>query len=108
MLLLITGVGLLFASLILKSQSPDINNLYGYRTKRSMSNQKMWDFAQKYSAKVFLRIAILNIIIGLPLMIFITYSKDYYIAIELVWVVISCSFVFYLTEKGLKKMEQSL
>ena len=27
-----------------------INNLYGYRTAKSMSSQERWDFAQKYSA----------------------------------------------------------
>lgn len=108
MLLFITGVGLLFSSLILKSGSPDINNLYGYRTKRSMSNQELWDFAQKYSAKVFLRIGVLNLIIGLPLMIFVTYSEDYYIFFELLWVVISCLSVFYFTEKRLKRIEETL
>ena len=29
-----------------------INEIYGYRTTRSMKSQAVWDFAQKYSAKL--------------------------------------------------------
>ena len=29
-----------------------INEIYGYRTTRSMKSQAAWDFAQKYSAKL--------------------------------------------------------
>lgn len=32
-----------------------INPIYGYRTKRSMSSQLKWDFAQVYSGKLLLR-----------------------------------------------------
>ena len=32
----------------------DINAMMGYRTKRSMKNQENWDFAQRYSGKVWL------------------------------------------------------
>ena len=31
-----------------------INNLYGYRTNRSMLNQENWDFANKEFAKMFM------------------------------------------------------
>ncbi len=29
-----------------------INHLYGYRTKRTMANQEVWDFANKIGAKM--------------------------------------------------------
>lgn len=32
-----------------------VNPIYGYRTKRSMSSQSRWDFAQVYSGKLLLR-----------------------------------------------------
>ena len=31
-----------------------INNVSGYRSKRSMQNQNTWDFAQKYCSKISL------------------------------------------------------
>lgn len=109
MLVFITGIGTLFVSFILSSNSPGkINRAYGYRTKKSMSNQTLWDFAQKYSAKIFSRIAIFNVILGLILMIFVTYSKEYYILFELGWVVLSILPVFFLTEVKLREMEKSL
>src|SRR5690625_4031636 len=106
MLVFITGLGALIASLILKSTSPqNVNRVYGYRTKRSKKNQKLWDFAQKYSAKVLTITAILNIVIGLILMIFVKYSNEYYLFFELGWIVISILPVFLLTERKLMEME---
>lgn len=37
-----------------------INPLYGYKTKSSMKNQARWNFAQKYAAKLMLRIGLIN------------------------------------------------
>ncbi|MGB6269038.1 MAG: SdpI family protein [Olleya sp.] len=37
--------------IMLKFPPKKINILYGYRSKRSMKNQKNWNFAQIYSAK---------------------------------------------------------
>ena len=35
----------------LKFPPKKINQIYGYRTKSSMQNQEIWDFAQQFSAK---------------------------------------------------------
>lgn len=108
MLVLLTGLGTLVASLILKFSSPEnINKIYGYRTKRSMKNKKLWNFAQKYSSKLLMKMGILNILIGIVLM-FITYSKEYYLFFELGWVVLSYLPAFILTERKLIQIERSL
>ncbi|WP_080873897.1 SdpI family protein [Oceanobacillus timonensis] len=105
MLVFLTGLGTLVASIILKISSPDnINSIYGYRTKRSMKNQKLWDFAQKYSAKILIIVGILNILIGIALM-FVTYSNEYYLFFELGWAVLSFLPVFVLTERRLIQIE---
>lgn len=39
-----------------------MNGLYGYRTPRSMENQKYWDMAQRYASKLFLQSSILTIL----------------------------------------------
>lgn len=40
-----------------------INTLYGYRTKRSMKNKEIWDFANTYSTKLLLNFSLLTCII---------------------------------------------
>lgn len=53
---MLTGIVFVIAGYILLRNPPkEINNLYGYRTKRSMANQKVWDFAQIYSAKEMMK-----------------------------------------------------
>ena len=41
-----------------------INQLVGYRTKRSMASQEAWDYAQQYSAKVCIRIGLFEMLLG--------------------------------------------
>ncbi|MCA0970894.1 SdpI family protein [Halobacillus litoralis] len=107
MLIFLTGLGCLAASIVLWKASPDnINSVYGYRTKRSKKNKKLWDFAQKYSAKVLCAVATFNIVLGFALM-FVTYSKEYYLFYELGWSVLSFLPVFLLTERKLIKIERS-
>jgi uncharacterized membrane protein len=49
---LITGPFFIMAGILMAKFPPkDINNIYGYRTKRSMKSQESWDFAQLFSAK---------------------------------------------------------
>ena len=38
-----------------KKPPKEINGLYGYRTPRAMKNEKIWDYAQVYSAKVMMK-----------------------------------------------------
>ena len=48
----IVGTTFLMVGLLIKKKPPKkINPIYGYRTKRSMKDQKSWDFAQRHSAK---------------------------------------------------------
>ena len=52
---LLSSTGLIFiimGLIMYKFPPKKINSLYGYRTGSSMKNQKKWDFAQKYSAKI--------------------------------------------------------
>ena len=62
----IVGLVFLIGGLILKKKPPrKINYLYGYRTKRSMANQKAWDFAQRYSGVEMMRIGIIQLIFSM-------------------------------------------
>lgn len=48
------GFGLLWK----KHPPENINMLYGYRTSTSMKSKETWDFAHKYTAKVWLFMSI--------------------------------------------------
>ena len=49
-----------------KKPPKEINGLYGYRTPRSMKNQKIWDYAQVYSAKVMMKYGGYFLLLCLP------------------------------------------
>ena len=49
-----------------KNPPKEINGLYGYRTPRSMKNQKIWDYSQVYSAKVMMKYGEYFLLLCLP------------------------------------------
>ncbi|WJS95349.1 SdpI family protein [Flavobacterium johnsoniae] len=95
----------LFIMLITKVFPPkNINSLYGYRTSNSMKNKLNWDFAQKYSTNLFLKILSLLLLVQIILYAIFgsTSFADFSVFIGLI---ISVAFVLYQTEKKLKKQE---
>jgi len=56
----IIGFVIIIAGLIQLIFPPKkINNIYGYRTPRSMKNIEGWNFAQKLSAKLMISIGVI-------------------------------------------------
>ncbi|WP_233244193.1 SdpI family protein [Brumimicrobium oceani] len=49
---------------MLKFPPKNINSLYGYRTSSSMKSDERWIFAQKYSAKEFIKLGLILMVIG--------------------------------------------
>jgi uncharacterized membrane protein len=96
-------VGFLFLFLAyyyLKKPPKKINHLYGYRTRRSMANQDIWDFANKQSAKDFWRVAIVIMATGLALLLFdITFK----ILIQMAVLLIGLGISVWNTEKEINK-----
>ena len=43
----------------------NINAFYGYRTNKSMRNQKSWDFAQLYSSKLMMKLGLMLTLMGM-------------------------------------------
>jgi uncharacterized membrane protein len=93
---------LLVVSLMMKIRPPrNINYRYGYRTPRSMKNQKSWDIANQYGANLLMWAGVSNLLvhaisyvaIGGELSIFIPLT--YYIGFILVSV--------FMVEKRLKE-----
>jgi uncharacterized membrane protein len=43
----------------------NINYIYGYRTPRSMSNQKIWDFSNRYASNILIYASTVCIVVQL-------------------------------------------
>ena len=84
-----------------------INNVSGYRTKRSMQNQNAWDFAQKYCSKISLYMFFPSLILAIVIMPTVT-SKPVdvigWIGLGITMIqMISFIVIIISTEKALKK-----
>ncbi|WP_378186129.1 SdpI family protein [Aquimarina sp. W85] len=81
-----------------------INGLYGYRTPRSMENQKNWDAAQEYFPRMLLKLSILTI--AAMVLLYLLFSMLIALFIGLgIWVICLFSTIF-LTEIYLKAKEK--
>lgn len=61
---LLIGPLMLFILYIFAKYPPKkINNLYEYRTKRSMRNQDCWDYANKYNIRLMWKISLLTCVV---------------------------------------------
>ena len=58
--LLLVILGVIYATYPPKK----INHIYGYRTKRSMANQRVWDYANKIGARMILWVGLVCTAMG--------------------------------------------
>ena len=86
----------------------EINKLKGYRTRRSMSSQVAWDFAQIYSAGLMIKAALPTLIVAAAGSSFMKYaggiSKEVYIAVVLIGQTLFLFPIYFMTEAKLKKI----
>jgi uncharacterized membrane protein len=99
---IILGSTFLLAGLALKFFPPKkINSLYGYRTTLSMTDQKYWDFSQRYSGRLSIALSLIMFVIGISLKL---------LDINIITALIICVIVtlttgfliIFLTEKAIK------
>lgn len=101
---ILIGIIFILAALILQKNPPtDINAAYGYRTKRSMKNKKLWDAGNKYSAEVMKQNGFIMILIGSVISILFRYPHTM-IAIMIVMLLLIIR-LFIRVEKKLKILE---
>jgi len=68
----VAGVVILLAGLAMKYYPPKtINGMYGYRTPRSMLNQRNWDEGNKYAANLMIKLSAAAIVVGVLLVLFL-------------------------------------
>ena len=98
-----TGVIFFIVAMITLIFPPkNINYLYGYRTPSSMKNQQRWDFAQRYSGIKMLQLGLILIAFSL-LNFFMKLNEDLQLIMSLIAIVLVIAFLFFSTEKALKK-----
>ncbi|MCL2786472.1 MAG: SdpI family protein [Methanomassiliicoccaceae archaeon] len=105
-LVLVLTIGACFAifGLILYKRPPKkINALYGYRTKRSMSDQKLWDFSQRYSGKLMFTAGVISVIAGMAVWLMFTVTLAVLVLVAIVQIVMVFA-TFPLVERGMKRM----
>ncbi|MBP6557307.1 MAG: SdpI family protein [Flavobacterium sp.] len=99
----LTGIIFAVTALItLKFPPKKINYLYGYRTRASMKNQQVWDFSQRFSGikmfqcgLVLVAVSFINLLLDL--------NEALQVSIGLSLVIVPCIYLFFATEKAIKK-----
>ena len=104
---LLIGLIIYVAGLIVKKNPPEmINSLYGYRTKRSMKNQLLWDEANKYSAEIMMRYGLVYSLIGSILSVLFEGMYISFVIFGLI--LIPITLLIIKTEKRLKELDEEI
>lgn len=98
---LVGGGLMIIVGILIKLFPPEsISSVYGYRTRRSMSDQRLWDEANRYSASLIILSGLVIAGVGLLL-------RSNLIILQLILLIAACVITFMLTEKRLKNMTYS-
>ncbi|PEM37115.1 hypothetical protein CN636_30700 [Bacillus toyonensis] len=102
---MLIGIIFILAARILRKNPPtDINAAYGYRTKRSMKNKKLWDAGNRYSAEVMKQNGFIMMLLGSVISILFRYPHTT-LAIMIFMLVLIIR-LFMRVKKSLKTLER--
>ncbi|MFN5323858.1 MAG: SdpI family protein [Bacteroidota bacterium] len=79
-----------------------INNIYGYRTPRSMKSQEAWDFAQVYGAKKMMLAGLIMLVAGILLLTF-NLTENIAAVLSISILLGSAIWMIVVTERELKR-----
>lgn len=79
----------------------EINELYGYRSKRAKKNQQQWDFAQIYGAKQLFKNGLLLFVFSF-LGFFIQMKEVWSVSLSLLLLLLAVINTWFSTEKAIK------
>ncbi|QYJ69049.1 SdpI family protein [Flavobacterium litorale] len=98
----LSGFVLLVTAILMHFFPPKkINDLYGYRSKRSKQSQENWDFAQKFSTKQMLKVAIFMLISG-GVNAMLDLEQQTEAIFGILMLLVGMAYLFYTTENELK------
>ena len=105
--LLIPGLMLLCGWMFRTAPPEQINNWFGYRTKRSKSSPEAWDFAHRYAGKIWQRSGVITLVLSIGGMLLLLGRGDTAVALGalglMVLQLIPMLAVIPITERELKK-----
>ena len=103
--LILVGAIFTVAGMLLKLKPPkEINPIYGYRTKRSMSSERLWKIGQEEGGKNMAVSGCVLMILGLILFV-LTLPEWAAVLILIVSLVGTCVGIFVVTEGKLREHE---
>ncbi|MFF2019927.1 SdpI family protein [Paenibacillus sp. NPDC058177] len=104
---LLIGLITCVTGLIVKKKPPKtINSLYGYRTRRSMKSQLLWDEANRYSAELMIRYGLAYALIGLILSLL--FEGTYLSLVVTGLIFVPFTLLIIKTEKRLQELDDEL
>lgn len=105
MAMLLVGLSFLVSGVVMWVFSPKkVNQYYGYRTRRAMKSQRLWNEAQRYSRKWLIGLGMVHTLIGLVLFR-MEYPDEAYVLAEMVFVLGTIIPLFVLTERRLREID---
>ena len=93
---------LFFSFIFSKYQPKKISTIYGYRTTRSMSNNDIWEFANRVSAKYMIIASLATIIFQLSGII-LSYTSEDFLLVSYGFLIISLGLSIWKTEIEINK-----
>ncbi|MFE4713995.1 SdpI family protein [Paenibacillus sp. NPDC056722] len=104
---LLIGLITCVTGFIVKKKPPKtINSLYGYRTRRSMKSQLLWDEANRYSAELMIRYGLAYALIGLILSLL--FEGTYLSLVVTGLIFVPFTLLIIKTEQHLKELDEEL
>lgn len=99
---------IVFGAVFRLSPPEDINSIYGYRTRKSMSGQQAWDFAQRYWGNCAVKTGLAVLLPAVPCMLPCMGKTDDFVGMWGSGVCVLAAAVVigvpvFLTERKLKK-----
>jgi uncharacterized membrane protein len=88
--------------IMLKFPPKTINHLYGYKTKKSMINQDVWNFSQRYSSLKMVQSGLFMVVFSF-LGNLVQPDEKLQIIVGITLSILVCIFLFYSTENAIKK-----
>lgn len=95
-----------FVGIILYFFTPKFNPNYGFRTKSTLSSEKKWNFSNKRIGIYLISIAVIQIIIFVPIFIFLL--KEFWVLIISLFPFLELILLFltiFIVDKQTKKLE---
>ncbi|MBT2572397.1 SdpI family protein [Bacillus sp. ISL-51] len=101
----IGGMLMAVAGILAKCFPPrSINSVYGYRTRRSMSNGRQWQEGNRFSASLMIILGLFAAAAGVASDRFISINQPFSLILQITYLAAACALTIVMTERSLKSM----